>query len=306
MENETLEQLTAIHSSAKKKLILGIVFNVIAFIFFDVGITLVSLGVMDDDLLIAGIVVTVLSLPFYGVGIPFFIIGLINLIKTNKKISAKRAEIARSTPSKVVYTQATATAAEDVAPVEQVTPVEEVRAQEEKEPAPEPQVATELSKAGFVDIDWQKYDPLEGGVTYNPAKDNKFRRFDGFVGSVPQKFIDGRFPKCPICCSSKPDWTITQHNQMSMKGNLYLFKCSACESVISMSMPDVTSLGNGGVGFAANASVGLTNMLVKASKGKKAGVVYAVIESVGNSGADPQCQGKEFKLEDLVELQNRM
>lgn len=96
------------------------------------------------------------------------------------------------------------------------------------------------------------------------------------------------------------------HTQMSWKGNLYLFKCSVCGGIISMSMPDVTSLGNGGVGFAANATVGLTNLLVKSTSGKETGVVYAVIENVGKSGVTPECLGKEFKLEDIQEMATRM
>jgi hypothetical protein len=93
---------------------------------------------------------------------------------------------------------------------------------------------------------------------------------------------------------------------MSWKGNLYLFKCSCCEGIISMSMPDVTTLGNGGSGVALNPTVGLTNLMVKAGSGKEAGAVYAVIESVGTSGVTSECEGKEFKLEHMQELFLRM
>ena len=154
-------------------------------------------------------------------------------------------------------------------------------------------------------LNWEQYAPLEAGVSMKPGKDYKFHRADGFVGSLPQKFVDRTFVKCPICCSANPNWTISQHNQMSWKGNLYLFKCSCCGSVISMSMPDVTTLGNGGGGVALNPSVGLTNLMVKASSGKEAGAVYAVIESVGNSGVTPACEGKEFKLEQLQQMSLR-
>ncbi len=153
-----------------------------------------------------------------------------------------------------------------------------------------------------VDLDWKKYNPLDAGVSYKADKDYKFHRADGFVGSVPQKFVDRTFPRCPVCCSNQPYWTISQHNQMSWKGNLYLFKCSQCQSIISMSMPDVTTLGNGGSGIAFNPNVGLTNLVVKASSGKEAGAVYAVIESVGNSGVTRECEGKEFKLEQLQDM----
>lgn len=126
------------------------------------------------------------------------------------------------------------------------------------------------------------------------------------VGSVPQNFINRTFPKCPVCCSATPYWTISQHNQMSMKGKLYLFKCSQCGGIISMSMPDVTTLGNGGSGVISNPTVGLTNLLVKSRGGKEVGAVYAVIESVGTSGASRECEGLEFKLEHLQQISYRM
>lgn len=57
---------------------------------------------------------------------------------------------------------------------------------------------------------------------------------------------------------------------------------------------------------ALNPSVGLTNLMVKAGPGKEAGAVYAVIESVGTSGVNPVCEGKEFKLEHVQEMMLRM
>ena len=152
------------------------------------------------------------------------------------------------------------------------------------------------------ELDWRKYNPTHAGVSYNVAKDYHFHHADGFVGSVPQSFVDRTFPKCPICCSSTPYWNIAQHNQMSWKGNLYLFRCSSCGAVISMSMPDVTTLGNGGSGIVFNPSVGLTNLIVKSHAGKDTGAVYAVIESVGNSGVSRECEGKEFRLEHLQDM----
>ena len=73
-----------------------------------------------------------------------------------------------------------------------------------------------------------------------------------------------------------------------------------------MSMPDVTTLGNGGSGIVSNPTVGLTNLMVKASSGKQVGAVYAVIESVGKSGVTAECEGKEFKLEQMQDMFLRM
>lgn len=172
--------------------------------------------------------------------------------------------------------------------------------------AAQPVTVTNATVDGFIDIPWQQYAPLHAGVSYNPTKNYQFHRAEGFVGSVPQNFVNRTFPKCPVCCSANPYWTISQHNQMSMKGNLYLFKCSQCGGIISMSMPDVTTLGNGGSGVLSNPSVGLTNLLVKSKEGKEAGAVYAVIETVGTSGASRECEGLEFKLEHLQQISFRM
>jgi hypothetical protein len=174
----------------------------------------------------------------------------------------------------------------------------------QQEPVRE-QAEQEAQGGDYRDLDFEQYAPLDAGVSMKPDKDYKFHRAEGFVGSMPQKFIDRTFIKCPICCSAEPNWTISQHNQMSWKGNLYLFKCSHCNAVISMSMPDVTTLSNGGGGIAANPTVGLTNLMVKANSGKEVGAVYAVIESVGSSGVNPACQGKEFKLEQLQKMSLR-
>lgn len=35
-----------------------------------------------------------------------------------------------------------------------------------------------------------------------------FKRMEGFAGSIPQKFIDNRVSKCPMCGTTNPHWTI--------------------------------------------------------------------------------------------------
>ena len=301
MNSAQMNSLLDEHSSKKKKMILGIVFVAVAFFIEMIGFALFA----DYYTVDAGLGLIVLSLPFWGVGIPFLIIGIIGVIKTNRQISMLRAEETRAAaPQQPVYQQ----------PVYQqpAAPQQPVYQQPVYQQPAEPQQPVyqqpvyQQSPAGFVDIDWQKYAPLDAGVSYNPQKDYGFHRADGFVGSVPQNFVNRTFPKCPICCSKEPYWTIAQHNQMSWKGNLYLFKCSHCEGIISMSMPDVTTLGNGASGVVANPTVGLTNLMAKASSGKEVGAVYAVIESVGNSGVSPMVAGKEFKLEHMQDMYLRM
>ncbi len=311
MNNPSLDQLKRLHASAKKKLILGIVFSAVALFIEYIGlITLVAEGI--------GIIFIILSLPFWGVGIPFLVIGLVNTIKLNRKISlaGRNNNYSPAVPvsTEPVVVQQAQVATQPVATVNPVVksetqPIVQLEAQPivQSEVQQEVQPAADETEKNFdiAQLDWQKYNPLDAGVSYNKDKNYKFHRAEGFAGSVPQNFVNRTFPKCPICCTNEPYWTIAQHNQMSWKGNLYLFKCSHCESIISMSMPDVTTLGNGAGGVATNPSVGLTNLMVKASSGKEVGAVYAVIESVGNSGVSRECEGKEFKLENLQEMFSR-
>ena len=285
MNEKSLDQLIRSRNSAKVKLILGIVFIAVGFF-----LSLLAILVSLVELLLLAWMMVFVVFALNGVGFPFFIIGLINTIKLGRAISLAQRE-------KSTVTERPAEVRRPVAPsnpvVEQARPVAQ-------NGYPMAQRGANVGGAAY--LDWQKYAPLNAGVSYNANKNYNFHRADGFVGSMPQKFVDRTFPKCPICCSNEPYWTISQHNQMSWKGNLYLFKCSCCESIISMSMPDVTTLGNGYGGVAANPNVGLTNLMVKASSGKEAGAVYAVIETVGISGVDRNCEGKEFKLEHLQDM----
>ena len=292
-QDAELAQLCKTHRKAKSKLVWGIVLMAVAFVVEIAGFVVM----MEDSM--TGLLMVAATGVMWAIGIPCFIVGLIGTIKSNRRISQ--------------YKQEQKNAAAQAAPAVEPTVVAQAPVVEETAPASEPATEaqeeatkTEHSATGFVDIDWQKYSPLDAGVSYKKDKDYKFQRYDGFAGSVPQKFVDRTFVKCPICCSAKPNWTLSQHNQMSWKGNLYLFKCSCCEGIISMSMPDVTTLGNGGSGVALNPTVGLTNLMVKAGSGKEAGAVYAVIESVGTSGVNPVCEGKEFKLEHVQEMMLRM
>lgn len=316
MSTVTMDQLMANLSSAKKKMVLGIVFEALFVFFVFLGYVMIFAGTAYGF----SAFLLIMSLAFAGVGTPFLIIGIINTIKANRKISLAKAgrpaaPVAQAPVVQAPVVQApvvqapvvqAAPAPQPVAPVapQPVAPVAPVA-----QPAPQPAAPTYAAPqkpAGFVDIDWRKYEPLDAGVSYNPNKDYKFHRAEGFVGSVPQTFVNRTFPKCPICCSADPQWTIAQHNQMSWKGNLYLFKCECCGGIISMSMPDVTTLGNGGSGIVSNPTVGLTNLMVKSSSGKQVGAVYAVIESVGKSGVTAECEGKEFKLEQMQDMFLRM
>ena len=281
-----LQKLITKHSSSKKRMICGIVFLAVSFVVGMFGFGLLMLGMYVNNPMFLSFFLIVI--PFWGMGLSFLITGIVQMNKLNRQIALVRSDqtIASAQPS---YQQTNYQRPNYQQPGYQ-------QANQPKNTANRP----------CVDIDLQKYAPLAAGVSYNPGKNYQFHRAEGFVGSVPQTFVNRTFPKCPLCCTSNPYWTIAQHNQMSWKGNLYLFKCSHCEGIISRSMPYVTTLANGTSGIISNPTVGLTNLMVQSSSGKESGAVYAVVESVGRSGVTPACTGKDFKLEQMQEMFSRM
>lgn len=125
-----------------------------------------------------------------------------------------------------------------------------------------------------------------------------FRRCDGFAGSVPQHFIDNKFPKCPMCGTHEPYWKLK--DKMKMMGNRTLFLCDKCGAILSATTADLS-------GFSSNkASVlttaGLFNAIGKKAGGKKVGTVYMKVEEVGNAQTTKFYQGKEMPIEELQAL----
>lgn len=119
-----------------------------------------------------------------------------------------------------------------------------------------------------------------------------FKRFDGFVGSIPQKFIDNRVPICPMCGSKNPHWTLKEQLGF-VKLNRYLFKCENCDCILSATVADVT-----GIGKSVLSNVGLA----KALSGKKFGTVYMKVDDVGKMQTTKIHEGKEMSLEELNKL----
>ena len=62
-----------------------------------------------------------------------------------------------------------------------------------------------------------------------------FKRMEVFSGSVPQKFADNRIPKCPMCGTDNPHWSIDMRRGKMMSldseenATKYLFKCEKCK-----------------------------------------------------------------------------
>jgi hypothetical protein len=122
-----------------------------------------------------------------------------------------------------------------------------------------------------------------------------FKRMDGYMGSIPQKFIDNKVPKCPMCGTTTPHWLIDQ--KFTWTVTRYLFKCVECECILSSPVPDVT-------GFSKTI---LTNAgLFKLLEGKKLKTIYFKIDTVGKMQATQIHEGKEVGLEELVEMANQI
>ena len=319
--NEEYNQLIQEHSTAKRIMILGIVFEGVAFVLLMIYISLAFEYYNDNS---GRGWMVFFAIVFLGVGTPLLITGIkdknianskINLLKKNYEENnytyMKNGDYSQPQgmpyqPQGVPYQpQGVPYQPQGVPYQPQGMPYQPQGMPYQPQGMPyQPQGMPYQSQGtqSFVDIDWRKYNPLDAGVSYVKDKNYKFAHMDGFCGSVPQNFMDRTFPRCPICCSLDPYWNLSEHIQMTWKGNLFLFKCSHCQGIISMSKADVASLQNGALSMVASKSIGVTNMAIKAASGKQAGVIYAVIESVGNSGVTRECEGKEFKLDDLKDM----
>lgn len=122
-----------------------------------------------------------------------------------------------------------------------------------------------------------------------------FKRYDGFTGSIPQHFIDSKFPKCPMCGTGAPYWK--PKNKMELMGNRTLFLCDKCGAILSATTADLT-------GFSSNkasilTTAGMLNAIGKKSSGKDVGTVYMKVEDVGKAQTTKLYQGKEMPIEEL-------
>lgn len=129
-----------------------------------------------------------------------------------------------------------------------------------------------------------------------------FKRMEGFSGSVPQKFADNRIPKCPICGTDNPHWSIDMRRGKMMSldpeenANKYLFKCEKCNCILRVPVTDVV-----GVGRSALLS---WQGVAKKAHGKDTKSIYVTVEEVGEAQTTELYKEKEFKLEEINALAN--
>ena len=131
-----------------------------------------------------------------------------------------------------------------------------------------------------------------------------FKRMEGFAGSVPQKFADQRIPKCPMCGTNNPHWSIDERmgNMFSFNpeenAHKYLFKCEQCGCILRVPVTDVV-----GVGRSALLS---WQGLAKKMHGKQTSAIYVTIEDVGKVQTTQIYKEKEMTLDEINALANNL
>ena len=125
-----------------------------------------------------------------------------------------------------------------------------------------------------------------------------FKRCDGYVGHVPQNWINGNFPVCPMCGSIDPYWTLK--DKVEMTANRVMFRCKDCGCILSATAADFTGATKSKA-FAALTTGGLINAISKKKAGKDVNTVYVKIMDVGDYQLDKSMEGKEIPLEELKE-----
>ena len=144
-----LQQLITKHSSAKKKMICGIVFLAVSFVVGMFGFGLLMLGMYVNNPMFLSFFLIVI--PFWGMGLSFLITGIVQMNQLSRQIALFRSgqTIASAQPS-------------------------DQQANQQR-----PNYRQNTANRPFVDIDLQKYAPLVAGVSYNPGKNYQFHLFQG-------------------------------------------------------------------------------------------------------------------------------
>jgi len=115
-----------------------------------------------------------------------------------------------------------------------------------------------------------------------------FKRYDGFSGSIPQKFFDNKLPKCPMCGTTDPYWTLKM--KMGMTANRNMAKCEKCGAIVSATVSETAGM---------DKTILTTTGLMKKLSGKKNSIIYVKVEEAGSAQVTKIHEGKEFPLEEL-------
>ena len=127
----------------------------------------------------------------------------------------------------------------------------------------------------------------------------EFKRYDGFVGSVPQKFIDSNFPKCPMCGTNEPYWKLK--DKVEMMNNRTMFLCDKCGAILSATTADLSGMSKSKAAVLFT-TAGLMNAIGKKASGKQVSTTYIKIEEVGNAQTTEIYKGREFSIDELKKM----
>ena len=127
----------------------------------------------------------------------------------------------------------------------------------------------------------------------------EFKRYDGFVGSVPQKFIDSNFPKCPMCGTNEPYWKLK--DKVEMMNNRTMFLCDKCGAILSATTADLSGMSKSKAAVLFT-TAGLMNAIGKKASGKQVSTTYIQIEEVGNAQTTDIYKGREFSIDELKKM----
>lgn len=123
----------------------------------------------------------------------------------------------------------------------------------------------------------------------------KFRRFEGFTGSVPQTMIDENFPVCPFCHSNQPHCLLA--SKMTMTDTRTLYRCERCEATMSSSA--INAAAANGKQFAFIPGAAAFNAARKGRKGQNVNETYFKIEALGHVCTNAALLGQELPMHEL-------
>lgn len=123
-----------------------------------------------------------------------------------------------------------------------------------------------------------------------------FKRREGYIGSLPQKFIDKNMEKCPMCGTGNPHWSVDEKMGL-LSMNRYLFKCEQCECILSATIADVTGY---------TRTVMTYEGIAKKLSGKKTKSTYFKVIEVGNIQATQIHKDQEYPIEELFAMAEKM
>ena len=118
-----------------------------------------------------------------------------------------------------------------------------------------------------------------------------FKRYDGYVMNVPQKFIDQKLPVCPFCGSPDPHWLLESKMEFSLAGSRTYYQCERCRATLSSTAADAGA--EDGRSFRINPAMAGLNAAQKGSKHQEVGVAYLRVDSLGQVCTRQELLGQE-------------